>query len=352
MSTSVEETKGELEASEESEGFIVETPIRETETPNPTERPTLTEASIASSTDPLEVNMSISNNPIVRPNRGGIDLKDGGTPWTGGDPSDPDREMESLSCLRPDKSKELAPIRKEAIEGLEGHRRLGLPGASGNTITFATWMRYVTRHLQDYGMDGVFYIPKKGTTSPLFFVCTEWGKITMEDADSFLKSTESNLDQYDKQNLKWSGDFLQDSVSLELWTAIEPDIGLRLNGVRVLVAIIRQYRAAASITIRNLTNQLMEMSLKTTPGENVETLSKKIFDLASQIEGLGEAPSDLASLVAARFLKCSSQAFCSKAMSVFEQTQQFSEPMHWTEALQQLKAVYATLKGQNMWDAI
>lgn len=226
-----------------------------------------------------------------------------------------------------------------------------MPGASGSTITVATWLRYVTRHLQNCGMDSVFYIPKKGTTEPLYFLCTEWGKINTEDVDAYLQ-IDTNFDKYDKQNLNWSGEFLQDSISIELWTAIEPDMGLRLSGPRILAAVICQYRATASITIRNLMNQLMEMSLAKTPGENVETLSNKIFDTASQIEGLGEAPSDLASLVAARFLKSTSQAFCSKAMSVFERTQDFDNPMRWTEVLQQLKSVYATLKGQNMWEAI
>lgn len=39
-------------------------------------------------------------------------------------------------------------------------------------------------------------------------------------------------------------------------------------------------------------------------------------------------------------------------MSIFDSTQDYENPMRWTEALQQLKTVYATLKGQNMWDAI
>jgi hypothetical protein len=289
---------------------------------------------------------------ITPPFRGGIDqtVGDGPVPWTGGNPAIQDREMTSYNCSRPIKHKDLAPIRKEATTGMDSTRHLGMPGATGSSITFATWMRYVTRHLQRCGMDSLFYIPKKDTTTPTYFICSDWGKISMDDVESFLENLD--LDKYDRQNLEWSGLFLQESVSLELWTSIEPELGLNVDGLRVLTAIILQYQSSASITVRNLMNQLSDMSLMKTPGENVDTLCNQIFDIASQIEGLGEAPADLASLIVSRFLESSSQAFSSEAMTLYRRTKSITAPLSWTNAIRELKTTYTMLKSEKMWKAV
>lgn len=349
MSESVGETKEDFEESEGSESYQ--------QVGSPTVNPVPGTASpilLESDSSGLESSpVKMSDKPtVVKPLRGGIDQSDGDgvVPWTGGNPSIDDREMTSFNCLRPIKHKDIAPIRKEASEGLDSTRHLGMPGAAGSTITFATWMRYVTRHLQRCGMDSLFYIPKKGTTTPVHFICTEWSKISMDDVEHFLETT--TLDRYDRQNMEWSGLFLQESMSLELWTSIEPELGLNVDGVRVLTAVILQYQASASITIRNLTNRLSEMSLKKTPGENVETLCNQIFDIASQIEGLGETPSDLASMIVARFLESSSQAFSSEAMTIYRKTKSIASPLTWTNAIRELKATYSLLKAEKMWKAI
>ena len=320
----------------------------------PTSPSSISESPLAIS-DITQVIMSetIVNDPIapVPPNRGGIHrAADEVIPWTGGDPRKGDRKVFSLSCLRPLKLKDIGPIRAEASKGLETGRRLGLPGASGSSITFSVWMRYVDRHLQLCGMDGVFYVPKKDTPELLHYVATDWGHITMDDVDEFLNSDE--LDDYDRQNLQWSGQFLQDSVSLEMWGCIEPEVGASVNGLKILVAIIYQYQSSASATIRNLTNQLTELSLIATPGENVEQLCGTIHELASQIEGLGEAPRDLATLVAGRFLKSSTQAFSSEAMAIYKRTSQSGRSISWQTAIRELKTAYTTLRNEGAWDAI
>lgn len=360
MSGGVEESKGEFEPSEGSESYLrIEDPI---ENPDPESTTPSQAESISSELEVSSSKRSITSvseskeaikmtSKIEKPLRGGIGSDgEGDVAWTGGNPKIANRKMESYNCMRPHKNKDLAPIRDKACQGLDPTRHLGLPGAAGTTITFATWMRYVARHLQRFGLDSLMHVPKKGTTEPTYYICDEWSKISMDDVDAFLKTTA--LDMYDDQNLEWSGLFLQDSVSLELWTKIEPELGRKIDGVHILTAIILQYQSSASVTIRNLTTQLAEMSLKNTPGENVETLCDQIFDLASQIEGLGEAPRDLSGLIAARFLDSSSTAFSSEAMAIFRKTKSISDPMPWTQVIRELKATYHLLKAEKVWKAI
>lgn len=287
---------------------------------------------------------------ITAPLRGGIDISDDPVAWTGGDPRQRDRVMASDLCMRPTQRKELASIRTEASTGLAATHHLGAPSQAGNKITFATWMRYVTRHLRHCGLDSLFYVPKKGTTEPKHFICTDWGAIAMDDVDAFLDTLDS--DKYDKQNLQWAGQFLQNSITLELWGMIEPELGLNVDGLRILTAIILQYQSSACITIRNLTTRLLDLTLTKVPGENVEVLCQSIYDIASQIEGLGEAPRDLASLVAGRFLKSSSQAFSSEAMNIYQRSKSATNPITWTVVLRELKTVYNQLKGEGLWDAV
>ena len=95
---------------------------------------------------------------------------------------------------------------------------------------------------------------------------------------------------YDDENLTFSAKALRNSVTNEMWQSIENDLPQRLTGPEVFKAIVMKYRFINTSTIRTLTNELTSMKLINEPGQNVISFSKKVYDIATQIEGGAEYP--------------------------------------------------------------
>ncbi len=126
---------------------------------------------------------------------------------------------------------------------------------------------------------------------------------------------ENKYDKYDKENLRLSGLVIRESLGPELFNRISSLISPTATGPEVFKVAIDQVMCMNATTIRTLSNQLGNLSLKTIPGENVASLTIKVSELAREIEGSGNAPSDLLHLVSKPHTKGTVDAFKTHALN-------------------------------------
>ena len=96
----------------------------------------------------------------------------------------------------------------------------------------------------------------------------------------------------------------------------------RATGPVVLKAIIMKYRYINTSAIQTLTNELASMKIINEPGQNVLSLSKKVYDIAAQIEGGSEhPPSDLSYLVTCTYLTATVELFRNPLIPIHQSVQ-------------------------------
>ena len=67
-------------------------------------------------------------------------------------------------------------------------------------------------------------------------------------------------------------------------------------------------------TIRTLSNRLGGLALNKVPGEDVSTLTLEVSEIARELEGSGNAPTDLINLVSKPYTKVNNEMFKTHAL--------------------------------------
>ena len=125
--------------------------------------------------------------------------------------------------------------------------------------------------------------------------------------------------KYDTQNLQWSGKYLLNSVSKKLKNILVMDLGPTPDGPLVFCRIVNKIQQMSANAMRNLEAQLKKLKLSSEPGENIETFSIKVMDIADRLDqGVTYKPPDLSILVAEKFIHSSVEAFRIPALNFYD----------------------------------
>ena len=154
--------------------------------------------------------------------------------------------------------------------------------------------------LEKCGMDSVFrlYDPHKAVQER--YLCTDWGTITQEEVNTWIDAlttsgvlspndqqgnaqTNAAVCEFDKDNLRWSGDMIKDSVSYKLWREMAPLIK-GATGPELLYAICqRKQHTSASLGCK-IVDKIITMKLNKEPGMDCSTFSNKIVAELDKLE--------------------------------------------------------------------
>ncbi len=127
---------------------------------------------------------------------------------------------------------------------------LGLPDHKSDTgISLTAWVSVVTTHIRNTGMDSVFYVRKSLATPTFTDLLEEWNQFSNDEINKWLEDEGAGFDEYDEENLRMSGQYLQNAMKPELWQALESILNGRYEGPRIFVAIIRQHQIAGCRTM-------------------------------------------------------------------------------------------------------
>ena len=298
---------------------------------------------------------------FVKPRVGGGTDMD--SAWVGGSSLTPRTRPASSNAFRPVNLKYLPRIEAACKQGLPESYKLGTEDEKGYKITFTSWISALKDMFEDCGMDTVFRImTKQGTVET--YILQDWGEADKEmvkewvnelkeDGVEFMSSTgtvsRSNVCTYDQDNLKWSGKALVNSISLELWNSIEKEVGYGATGPEVFIAILDKMQQVTDAAVRKMVDKLKGMTLKDEPAQNCDTFCNKVYDLAQRIEGSGNPPNDLVSLIAGLFLECEVLAFNIQASNVYTKANRRKGNIGWREVIEEMKLNYRDLVSQGKW---
>jgi hypothetical protein len=295
--------------------------------------------------------------PIDPPRIGGG--SDSDTFWVGGSNIPKERRIrpKTLNARRPTDFKSASSVERFCTTGLPEDRKLALDESKGG-ISFTTWVSTTRAYIEQCGMDTVFrvYDPIKKTES---YLLEDWGATSESKIFTWvtaLKSGILNADgtsvpvcTFDEDNLAWSGSAILASIKIELWEAIEKDLGYDASGPEVFNAIVRKQQQVNSSSVRALVVTLSKMRLNDEPGQDVESFGNKVIEMSRRIEGTGSAPSDLSVLVATTFLNSEVLTFQLKASALHDKTDDDPSSVTPDEIVRVLKQKYRSLLSQGLW---
>ena len=211
----------------------------------------------------------------------------------------------------------IRPIETSATEGLSESRHLGLT-ESDSKVTLATWITALKLHIKKRGLGTVFRTYNAVTNAEINLL-EEWGRADPTVDKTWCSLLLSAVPNYcfdgtsweqdptnailtpcpfDADNLEWSGESVMNSITVDLWKAIEKETGPAPDGPLAFATIVRKIQQISARAICNLVDELKIKSIKRYPRENVDSLADDITELCRRIEGTGSPPPDLSVFVA------------------------------------------------------
>ncbi len=190
-------------------------------------------------------------------------------------------------------------IEEACSKPLKEASQLGLPNTTKAMTMLLQWIHNVRTHLQFNRMDSVFFAIKPADMEYMDLL-TEWHRFDNREAKMWIEA--ETWDQYDYDNIWYSGQFLQDSITVELWNRIKVPFEGNVLGPLIFVAVLQVHQTAGTSIVQMLTQQISGMTICSVPGEDVVVLCNQVYELCNRIEALGNPPDDLVNVVSKCFL--------------------------------------------------
>ena len=154
-------------------------------------------------------------------------------------------------ALRPSDFKNLIKIEEYCKQGLDPKFRLDIASNTKSTITVIQWIKQVCTYMENRGLDSVFrmFNYKNGKE---YYLLEKWSEIKKPNQiENWVRQLKQGLKisqdkrlpvcSNDLENLGWSGEALQNSISNSLWRQIERDLDTHATGPEVFKAIPVSY---------------------------------------------------------------------------------------------------------------
>ena len=301
-----------------------------------------------SSSDEEEVAVASPKRSDPSPRVGGIIR---GTPWVGGSSLNPRSKPKSTLAWRPDDFRSANKVEESCQVGLKENRHLGSEMKTSK-VSLTTWVDSIKEYMEDRGMDTVFRIVIKPTSTTQYesYMLEDWSVVKNEDIiENWVNHLKQLKCPFDADNLYWSGRAVINSITLEFWETLEKDLPTDASGPEVFAAVVRKQQQLNASGLRMLVKQLEGMSLEKEPGQDVDAFGNKVSEVARRISRGGNPPEDLSVLVARAFLKSDVEVFCLKANGIFDEVDDDPTTMTWQTIISKLKKKYISLKSQELW---
>jgi Zinc knuckle len=279
---------------------------------------------------------------------------DSATWWTGGPNIRMLSRPHTYHAGRPSDFKSAAKVQELCTKGLAENRQIGTEDDKDNSITLTAWVNEIRAHMEQKGMDTVFWIQ----TSPAeeYYLLKDWGELNGELVEDWiveLKNGVAGKDvcQFDQDNLMWSAVMIKNSMSVRLWEEIEANLDYEASGPEIFMSVLERFQHSSSSAVRSLVKKLQELKLVKEPGMNVDTFTKKVSEVVRRIQGqkASSVPADLSVIVAQCYLDTDIDEFKLEASRIFNIVDRDPEAISWRDITTELKTKYRSLVGLDRW---
>ena len=166
-----------------------------------------------------------------------------------------------------------------------GAKYHGLSALEGETlIPVRTFKAACRRHMILHGMWDVFNLPDpiSGGHQDLF---DRHGRFSLEHVTQHVASRKKLADRFELDNLKWSGQFLLNSLSPFLMGKVVEEVGIDASGPEVLVGIFAViFKGDGFDALERVRKQVQDLKIQSFAGQNVEEYVKKVKDGCERLD--------------------------------------------------------------------
>ena len=217
---------------------------------------------------------------------GGADV-----PWCGGSNITTNKRASPRStyATRPQDLRNRLTLEPKLTEGLPEEQQLDTPIATqkpGAKVPLTNWILRVKTALEKMGMDTVFRVIDLSSEQEIYLL-ENWGQLPAKEVDSWVThlqtgippatptkisrpSTSNTPCPEDLYNLEMSGQFLQRSITTDMYALIQTEIQ-NATGPQIFAHIVGKHQIGTNQAVRRLVDDLQKLSLSAEPKENVET---------------------------------------------------------------------------------
>ena len=313
--------------------------------------------------------MAQAPNPNVVPNPRVGGVNDADSWFTGGSniPGSRLTRPNSILSRRPTAFRDASKIEEACTKGLEEEYKLGLSDETKYTVTLHQWLKEISLKLEKCGMDSVFRLYNPNKAPQERYLCTEWGTITREDlatwidalSTSGVRSPNNNsgvaqpnaaVCEFDKDNLRWSGDMIKDSVSYKLWREMSPLIK-GTTGPELLYAICKRKQYTSADLCRTIFDEIKALKLNKEPGMDCSTFATKLVTQLDRLESCGTRliPPDLAQVVVRCFMGTGIDTFDLETTLLNKELTKDLDHMTARAVVESLLLSYTSLESSGQW---
>jgi hypothetical protein len=274
----------------------------------------------------------------------------------------------SILARRPTSFRDAEKIETACTKGLDEKWKLGLSDETATyPATLHQWLKEIMTKLEKCGMDSVFrlYDPHKAVQER--YLCTDWGTITQEEVNTWIDALTTSgvlspndqqgnaqanaaVCEFDKDNLRWSGDMIKDSVSYKLWREMAPLIK-GATGPELLYAICQRKQHTSASLGRKIVDKIITMKLNKEPGMDCSTFSNKIVAELDKLESCGDRliPHDLGQIVVRCYMGTGIETFDLEATLLHKELMKNMDHMTPRAVVENLLLSYSALESSGQW---
>ena len=203
------------------------------------------------------------------------------TPFSGGKRDKKISEPKTPYGYRPTGFDQSLKVYKYCVAGLEPKFK------TPDDKEYPLWVfqKAVQEHLENSGMDEVFYFKKKGEE---YSIIEHYALFTIEEIQKEVKGYNSKQDLL---NLDWSATFLKNSLDSSQLAQLQDF--LTLSGPELWMHFIMTNQSASKRALRTVIHDLEPMSIHSYPSENVKTCVIDIIEKVDRLERAKALPDDI-----------------------------------------------------------
>jgi hypothetical protein len=239
-----------------------------------------------------------------------------GEVWTGGSTITPLGRPVALNCFRPKDLCERLKIQDNLEAGLPDEMKLDMPSETNNgAYSIARSIGELKLELERCGLDNPFCIMTNPTTK--IYLLENWGAVSIADVKYWCSQLDNTGCTFDSENLRLSAMKIKGSLGAALSSRVATVTEADTPGPVLFKVAVDQVASLSAAKVRKLTTDLQGLSLKNVAAQSVPLITKRVTELARQIDFLAVGPADLTALISKVYTTGTDTGFNHHAWGVY-----------------------------------
>lgn len=176
----------------------------------------------------------------------------------------------------------------------KGTKFNGLTPKEGKAaMPLKTYKDILRHHMIEHGMWDVFNLNDPKNVDKKWDLFVYNAMLPMTHVVKEVERLQSLKDMYVTQNLKWSGEYIRESLSVDMLEKLYQDVSMQASGPETFAALMRVIHSDSYEALENTKRTLENIKLKSYAGENVRKCNEDIARLSEQLVSGGHFNNEL-----------------------------------------------------------